>query len=158
MDAPSQAVGDADESAIAEADLIDINSDEGAPPVASIDEGGAEAAFSEEVSATESAFNNFDALLDHVAEVAGELGWDKFVEPDENKADDDEDVEYAERARSFQLYEMEQIPSGTADDFESGDLPRDRLFGFRGFKRPLKTLVNGVVLPSMTRIGRLEEE
>jgi hypothetical protein len=96
--------------------------------------------------------------LDHVAEVAGELGWDKFVELDENEGDEDEGVEHAERARSFQLYEMEKIPSGTADDFESGDLPRDRLFGFRGFKRPLQTLVNGVVLPSMTRIGRLEEE
>jgi hypothetical protein len=82
MDAPSRPVGDADESAIAEADLIDIKSDEGAPLVASIDERGAEAASSEEVAATESASNNFDKLLDHVAEVAGELGWDKFVEPD----------------------------------------------------------------------------
>jgi hypothetical protein len=53
---------------------------------------------------------------------------------------------------------MKQIPSGTADDFESGDIPRDRLSGFRGFKRPFTKLVNGVVLPSMTRIGRLEEE
>jgi hypothetical protein len=49
-------------------------------------------------------------------------------------------------------------PRRTAGDDARGDLPRDRLFGFRGLKKPLRNLVNGVVLPSMRNIGRLEEE
>jgi hypothetical protein len=143
---------------LADTDLIDVEDDEGDPPVAFIDDGSVEATSSEEVTATKTAFNDFDTLLDNVAEATGELGWDGFVEQDENDTEDDEEEEDGELLRPFQLHEMEKIPRGTTGDDMRGDLPRDRLFGFRGFKKPLRNLVNGVAWPSMTNIGRLGEE
>jgi hypothetical protein len=71
---------------------------------------------------------------------------------------DEEEEEDGERSRSFQLHEMEMIPCGTTGDDTRGDFPRDHLFGLRRFKEPLRNLENGVVLPSMTIIGRVEEE
>jgi hypothetical protein len=78
---------------------------------------------------------------------------------DENDAEaDEEEEEDAERSRSFQLHEMEKIPCGTTGDDTRGDFPRDRLFGLRGFKKPLRNLENGVVLSPRTNTGRVEEE
>jgi hypothetical protein len=93
----------------ADPDLIAVEDDQGVPPVAIRDHGSMEAASSERVTATKTAFNDFDTLQDQVAEVAGGLGWDRFVEKDESDADDDEEEEEDgnERVRSFQLYEME---------------------------------------------------
>jgi hypothetical protein len=98
-----------------------------------------EAASGQEVNVTETALNDFDTLLDYVTEATGELGWDGFAEQDENDAEDDEaEEEDDERSRSFQLHEMEKTPRGTTGDDTRGDLPRDCLFGFRGFKKPLR--------------------
>jgi hypothetical protein len=109
MDDLSEAVSDANESALADSDLIDVEDHEGTPPEL-IDDGSVRAASSEEVAGTETALNDFEMLLDHVAEAAGELGWDKFVEHAERDAtDEDEEEEVEERVRSFQLYEMEKI-------------------------------------------------
>jgi hypothetical protein len=76
MDAPSEAVGDLDERVLADSALIDVEDDEGDPPVAFIDDGSVESASSEEVTATETGFMDFDTLLDHVAEATVKLGWD----------------------------------------------------------------------------------
>jgi hypothetical protein len=49
-------------------------------------------------------------------------------------------------------------PRGTTNDDTRGDFPRDPSIRLRSFKMPLRNLVNGVVLPSVTNIGHLEEE
>jgi hypothetical protein len=52
------------------------------------------------VTATETALNDFDTLLDYVREATGEFGWDGFAEQDENDADgDEEEEEDDERSR-----------------------------------------------------------
>jgi hypothetical protein len=57
-----------------------------------------EAPSSDKVTATETSYSNFDTLLDHVAEVSGEVDWRGFVHQDENDADDaDENDEDDER-------------------------------------------------------------
>jgi hypothetical protein len=102
----SEAALDAGKCASADSDVIDLGDDEGAP-VASIDDGSVGAASDEDVTATETAFNDADTLLDPVAEVAGEMGWEGFLEQDESVADDDEQGEEdTERVRLFQLYDM----------------------------------------------------
>jgi hypothetical protein len=115
----SEAMGDVDGSALTDSDMLDAEDAEVAPPVAFTDDGSVEVAFSEGVTATETATetatatanSDCDTLLDHVAVVAGEFGWDGFVEQYKNDADDDEEEEDDERTRSFQLYEMEIFPA-----------------------------------------------
>jgi hypothetical protein len=124
----------------------------GATYVAFIDDGNVEAVSNEEVTATETACNDFDTRLDHVPDVAGKLGRDEFVDQAGNDADDDEEEEEGdERVWSFQLYEMDKIPRGTTGGYTRGDMPRDRLLGFRGCKKPLRNLVNGGVLPTVAK-------
>jgi hypothetical protein len=64
MDARSETMGDADESVLVDSDLIVVEVVEGDPPVAFIDDGSMKAVSSEEVTATETTFNDFDTLLD----------------------------------------------------------------------------------------------
>jgi hypothetical protein len=49
-------------------------------------------------------------------------------------------------------------PRGTTGDDTREIFPATRLFRSKGFKKPVRNLVNGVVLPLMTNKGRLEEE
>jgi hypothetical protein len=95
----------------------------GATYVASIDD-GMEAVSSDEVTATETTFNDFDTRRNRVPDAAGKLGRDGFVDQAENDADDDEEEEEDdERVWSFQLYDMDKIPRGTTGGYTRGDMP-----------------------------------
>jgi hypothetical protein len=98
-------------------DILDAEDHENDPSFVPIDDGSVEPASSEEVTATETGFIDFDMQLGHVAEATVELGGDGFVDQHENDAEDDEEEEEDdERLRSFQLHEMGTTPRGTTGE------------------------------------------
>lgn len=135
-----------------------------------------EDASSSEVAATELAINDYDALVRQVHETAAELGWDKEFVSGELSASlsatreselEAEAEEQAQRKLSLDKHPLGQIPKGSSLGIDnprtltrdrSDDLPRDKLWGFRGFKISLANFANSVELPPLTRIGRFEND
>lgn len=130
-----------------------------------------EDASSSELAATELAVSDYEALVRHVEKGAAELGWDMtdgelFASTGAAGSSDStysEAEELEQRKRSFDKHPLGEIPKGSSAGIDSllmtsGDLPRDKLWGFRGFKISLSDLANSIKLPPMTRIGRFDND
>lgn len=138
--------------------LDDVVDEEGLLPMPVLDDECLVPISSEKLCATEVVYQDFSELRATVQKLAAEIGWDDIAGPVNEMADQDQTAEEcAALARSLEKCLMGEIPSRDGlllDD----DLPRDTLFGSRGFKISLQVVCSGMKFPPLTATGRLVEE